>query len=471
MRASSKLSVVVGLVSGVLFTSAVSFDACNFAIAAKPAPRPKGGAVNSKAAMIAAANSFVDLLAANKFAQSTSYLAPAIKSALPAPKLQLAWQGLVMQMGPYKQKKAPRVEPMGPHTSVSIPVVFGSQTVDLRIVFSGSAKVTGFFVEPPKGDYKEAAYVDPKSYSEQKVKVGTGKWQLDGVLTVPNGDGPFPAVILAHGSGPQDMDETIGPNKPFRDLAHGLASKGIAVIRYEKRTKQHNKELTGPELLKLTIKDETIDDTIEAAKVLRSNPKIDKTKIVILGHSLGGMAIPRIAKADSDVRAFILMAGSNEPIEQAIVRQAEYLAALGKVGEQASKQIAALKAEAAKIRDLKPADASVPKVILGAAPAYWLDLKAHDPLEEIKSVDRPVLFIQGGRDYQVTADGDFERWKSAVKAAGHEAQSTFKLYPDLNHLFSSGTGKCTPNEYMKRAANVEPQVIDDIAQWIKSLPS
>lgn len=470
MRASLKLSVIVGLVSGALFASAMVDGVNNVAFAAKPAARPKGGSTNSTAAMIKTANSFVDLLATNKFAQSTAYLSPSIRSVLPAPKLQLAWQGLVMQMGPYKQRKAPRVEPTGGHTSVFVPTVFGTQTVDMRIVFSGSTKITGFFVEPPRGDYKEAAYVDPKTYSEQKVKVGTGKWQLDGVVTLPNGDGPFPAVVLAHGSGPHDMDESIGPNKPFRDLAHGLASKGVAVIRYEKRTKQHGKQLIGPELLKLTIKEETIDDTIEAAKVLRSNPKIDKTKIVILGHSLGGMAIPRIAKSDSNVRGFILMAGSNEPIESAIVRQTQYLVDLGgKTNDQATKQISALKVEAGKIKDLTPADANVPKVILGAAPAYWLDLRAHDPLEEIKSVDRPVLFLQGGRDYQVTADGDFERWKAAVKAAGHESQSTFKLYPDLNHLFSAGTGKCVPNEYMKRAANVDAQVVDDIAQWIKGL--
>ncbi len=466
MRASLKLSVIVGLVGGALFASANTDGVNNCAFAAKPAARP-----HANAGMLTTATAFVDLLAANKFAQSTSYLAPSIKSALPAPKLQLAWQGLVMQMGPYKQRKAPRVEPTGQHTSVFVPVVFGTQTVDMRIVFSGSTKITGFFVEPPKGEYKEAAYVDPKSYSEQKVKVGTGKWQLDGVLTVPNGDGPFPAVVLAHGSGPHDMDESIGPNKPFRDLAHGLASKGVAVIRYEKRTKQHGKQLMGQELLKLTIKEETIDDTIEAAKVLRSNPKIDKTKIVILGHSLAGMAIPRIAKSDSNVRGFILMAGSNEPMESAIVRQAQYLIDLGgsKPSDQAMKQISALKVEAGKIKDLKPSDATLPKVILGAAPAYWLDLRAHDPLEEIKSVDRPVLFLQGGRDYQVTADGDFERWKSAVKTAGHESQSTFKLYPDLNHLFSAGTGKCGPNEYLKRAANVDAQVVDDIAQWVKGL--
>lgn len=464
-----RASLIVGLTAGVLLTSAMN-DNANLAIAAKPARHVKGSAVNLNQTMIKTANAFVDLLASNKFEQSRSYLSPEVKGVLPAPKLQLAWQGITMQMGAYKQRKAARLEKVGPHTCVFVPVVFGDKTVELRIVFSGSSKITGFFFEQPKGDYKEAGYVDPKSYTEQKVKVGSGKWQLDGVLTVPNGDGPFPAIVLVHGSGPQDMDETIGPNKPFRDLAHGLASKGVAVVRYEKRTKQHAKSLNGADLLKLTIKEETVDDAVEAANLVRSNPKIDKSKIVILGHSLGGMAVPRIAQSDSGVRAFIVMAGSNEPMETAIVRQAEYLTGLDKTAEKASKpQIDALKAEAAKIKALKPSDSGSRKVILGAPATYWLDMKVHDPLIEIRSVDRPILFLQGGRDYQVTADGDLERWKSTVKSAGHETQCTFKLYPDLNHLFSSGTGKCTPNEYMKRAANVDAKVIDDIVEWMKSL--
>ncbi|MDZ4835035.1 MAG: alpha/beta fold hydrolase [Candidatus Melainabacteria bacterium] len=470
MRASLKLSVILSLASGVLLTSTIAEHNATGAIAAKPNTAPRIRKAPSNQALINSANAFIDLMVANKFAQTGALLDPTIKKVLPAPKLQLAWQGLTMQYGAYKERKAPRVEQTGPHTSVFVPVVFGKETVDVRLVFSGSTKVNGFFVEEHKGDFKEAPYADAKSFTDEKVKVGTGKWQLEGLLTLPVGDGPFPAVVLVHGSGPHDMDESIGPNKPFRDLAHGLAAKGVAVIRYEKRTKQHGKLFNGPDLLKLTVKEETIDDAVEAAKVLRANSKIDKSKIVILGHSLGGMAIPRIAKADANVRGFIVMAGSNEPIETAIVRQADYLATAGNLKTQASKQLALLKAEAAKVKALKQSDANLPKVILGAAPAYWLDLRNHNPLEEIKTVDRPILFLQGGRDYQVTADGDFERWKSAVKSAGHESQSTFKLYPELNHMLAVSSGKmATPNEYLKRATNVDAIVIDDISSWVKGL--
>jgi uncharacterized protein len=485
MRASLKLSVVAGVIGSAVFVSAIHENDTSAAlaqsvrlktppdahrlIAAKPTARGVGGTIISNQALVNSANTFVDLLSKNKFAQSTTLLAPRVKSVLPAPKLQLAWQALTMQYGPFKQKNTPYVETAGGITSVFVPAVFGNETVDFRVVFINSTKVNGFFVEPHKGDFKEASYVDPKSFTEQNVKVGSAKWQLDGVLTIPNGDGPFPAVVLVHGSGPHDRDETVGPNKPFRDLARGLASKGIAVIRYDKRTKQHAKLLTGADLKNLTMKEETVDDAVEAVKTLRANAKIDKSKVVVLGHSLGGTAVPRIAKADSGINGFIMLAGSNEAIDSSIVRQSEYIASLSPATEAGKKQLAMLKSTAAKVSVLKPADADNNVLILGAAPLYWLDLKKHDPIEEIKEIDKPILFLQGERDYQVTAAGDFERWKNAVKSAGHESKCEFKLYPQLNHLFSSGTGKCGPNEYMKRAANVDETVVNDIAAWVKGL--
>jgi dienelactone hydrolase len=418
--------------------------------------------------MISTANTFVDLLTAGKFQQATGYLDAVVKPALPAPKLQLAWQALTMQYGPLKKRLPAFSEPLQGHTIVFVPVVFGTTTLDVKIVFSGSSKVSGFFIESHRGDYKEAPYVKSQSFSDQKVKIGTGKWQLDGALSLPNGEGPFAAVILVHGSGPHDMDESVGPNKPFRDLAHGLASEGIAVVRYEKRTKQHGKEITTDELKRFTVKEESVDDAVEAAKMLRSNPKIDKSKIFVLGHSLGGYVIPRIAAADKELNGFIMMAGNNEPVQDAIVRQTQYIASLsGGQNPALIKQMDGMKVLAEKIRKLTDADAGTATVILGAAPTYWLDLKAHDPLVEVKNVDRPILFLQGGRDYQVTADGDFVRWKDAIKSAGKESQCEFKVYPLLNHLMIAGKGVCTPAEYTNNFGNVDANVVQDIASWVK----
>lgn len=414
------------------------------------------------------ATDFVDAMATGKFEQAAMLFHPTVKASLPADKLKLVWQSLIVQSGGYKQRQAPRVEDMGAHKMVFVPVVFGSKTLDMKIVFSGSNQISGFFVEPHRADWKEAPYVKPAMFGESNVKIGSGKWQLDGVLTLPKGEGPFPGVVLVHGSGPQDKDETVGGNKPFRDLAHGLASKGVAVLRYEKRTKQHSKHLTPDVLKKLTVKDETIDDAVEAAKLLRSRPEIDKTRTFILGHSLGATVVPRLVSADPDARGFIAMSGTAFPLEDVIVMQVEYIGSLGGANAEAKKQLPAMREQVAKIKKLTDQDAIDGVMVMGASAAYWIDMRNHDPLKEIENIDKPILFMQGGRDYQVTANGDFPRWKTAIKAAKKDDLCEFKLYPNLNHLYMAGTGMATPQEYLNKVGNVDETPINDIVAWIRA---
>ncbi|CAN5818315.1 hypothetical protein BH24ACI5_BH24ACI5_24340 [soil metagenome] len=149
-------------------------------------------------------------------------------------------------------------------------------------------------------DFQDSCYrLAPKRKAldakESEVTVGTGQWALPATLTMPVGPGPVPAVVLVHGSGPGDRDATVGQIKQFKDLALGLASRVIAVLRYDKRTRVHANLMR--ELPGLTVKDETIDDAIAAVQVLRSTPGVDPNRIVVLGHSLGGMLVPRIAAA------------------------------------------------------------------------------------------------------------------------------------------------------------------------------
>lgn len=118
-------------------------------------------------------------------------------------------------------------------------------------------------------------------------------YKLPGRFTFPKEGKNFPIVILVHGSGPHDMDETIGPNKPFKDLAEGLASKGVATLRYYKRTKRYpNEVMKEPEI---NIYNEVVDDALEAIKLAAAHDKLDEKKLFVLGHSLGGMLAPKIA--------------------------------------------------------------------------------------------------------------------------------------------------------------------------------
>src|SRR5215471_14652653 len=157
--------------------------------------------------------------------------------------------------------------------------------------------------------------------------LSNGEWILPGTLSVPKGEGPFAAVVLVHGSGPNDRDETIGPNKPFRDLAWGLASQGIVVLRYDKRTKVYPEKMR--ELVStLTVKEEVIDDALNAVSLLRGIPGVNPQRIVVLGHSLGGYLLPRIGAADRGIAGLIMLAGMCRPFEDAILDQFSYIYSL-----------------------------------------------------------------------------------------------------------------------------------------------
>lgn len=268
--------------------------------------------------------------------------------------------------------------------------------------------------------------------------------------------------MLVHGSGPNDRDESVGACKPFQDLAWGLASKGIAVLRYEKRTKAYGQKMAAMTEV-LTVKEETIDDALEAVNLLRQTEGIDPQKIFVLGHSLGGMLVPRIGLRDPEIAGFIIMAGPTRPLEDLMVEQTTYISWLdGSLSDQEKTNLEEIKKAVQKIKNLNKIEVNpAGDRILGARPGYWLDLHGYDPAEAAKALPRPLLILQGERDYQVRIT-DFERWKNAL---GARPDVEFKLYPLANHLFIEGKGPSHPNEYLK-AGNVAEAVIDDIVCWI-----
>lgn len=177
-----------------------------------------------------------------------------------------------------------------------LPATFRNGPVDLVVVLQASdGKVAGFFVQPqqPKPDGPDAPRGPGRAV---EVEFGDPEAPLPGTLQIPEGDGPFPAVVLVHGSGPQDRDERIGERRPFRDVAWGLAERGIASLRYDKRTKVYAGRMGVP-TEELTVEHETVRDAVDAVAWLRAREEIDAGRVFVVGHSLGGMVAPRIVRA------------------------------------------------------------------------------------------------------------------------------------------------------------------------------
>ncbi len=408
------------------------------------------------------AKEFVDLLAKENFIQAETCFDSTVKGLMPADKLQGAWKEIVAETGPLKKQTAIRKEKKSEYDVIYVTCEFEKTSLDIQIVFNNKKEISGLWFLPPGTslEYKIPAYVKPDSFTEKEVTVGSGEWALPGTLTIPKVTGSVPAVILVHGSGPNDRDETVGANKPFRDLAFGLASRGIATLRYEKRTKTYGEKMVS--MKELTVKEETIDDVLEGLKLLQNTEGIDSDKIFILGHSLGGTLIPKIALLTPDAAGFIILAGTTLPLDDKILEQINYIYSLdGNISDDEKVKLDEVKRIVEKIKALN--ENSPDELLYGVYPKYWLDLRKYNILETAKQIKRPLLILQGERDYQVTMK-DFKLWESGL--AGQK-NVEFKTYPLLNHLFIEGEGKSSPDEYMF-GGNIPEYIIKDISEWIKN---
>jgi uncharacterized protein len=410
-------------------------------------------------------------LAARQFSKVEAQFDERMQGALPVETLNAVWDGLLEKAGPFERVLGTHVEEQAGMSVVRITCKFKQDTFDLQLTLDTQDRIAGMRVLPVSGgsegqtNWSAPDYARPDTFHEVEITVQVGGWKLPGTLTLPNGKGPFPAVMLVHGSGPEDQDETIGGNKPFKDLAWGLASRSTAVLRYVKRTKQYGAQSLQPGV-NFTVRQETTEDAEAAVALLAARPEIDRSHIYVLGHSLGGMLAPRIASADQQVAGIIIAAGTAQPLETVIVQQLKYIASLpGGNTDVMKKQIEAAEHAKAEIEgpSLKP-DSTVS--VLGAPipGSYFLDLRNYRPAEVASQLHLPILVLQGGRDYQVTSQ-DYDLWKAAL---AKDPQATFKFYPGLTHLFMTGqgAGQASPSDYSV-AGHVSAEVVQDTAQWVK----
>lgn len=389
-----------------------------------------------------------------KAGQADSVLAHSdaeLRTMLPAAAIQSVWPRFVAQIGELKEQKEWKRSTKDKHEVCKTTLVFEKESLCFSATFDTAMRLVGVSFVPASEVTDEAKTEKPlpDGVEEREFAVKHGKVNLPGKLTLPKGvEGNVPVVVLVHGSGPNDMDESVGPNRPFRDLAVGLAQKGIAVLRYDKRTKVYGNRTAKVSGGKLNYDAESVDDALQALRLVAKQPGIDAKRVYVLGHSLGGMLLPRIAmRSELKLAGLIALAAAARPMDQMMYEQVMYISqAYGQTADSA--QVTA-REFVKKMNGMLP-------------PEYKAMQKSYDPLATVKRLkNKPMLFLQGTHDYQVTEE-DLSLWKKAL-VENPEAQ--FKVMKDLDHLFRKLPRKALPEDY-EQAGTMSDDAIAAVARFI-----
>jgi alpha-beta hydrolase superfamily lysophospholipase len=455
---------------GLFFAGLLTIAACASSpapqISAVPAPpssqRVAGPAPASPSE--AKAREYIALLSKGKFDEATAWGDDTIHAKVPAAKLTEIWSHLVAEEGPFVRQgdSRERAREKDGGAVVQVECEFRRGMIEVTVTVAGDGRVAGLWFGPHQVKWEPPTYADKSAFTERELSVG-GAPKLSATLTLPvktkAPDRP-PIVVLVHGSGPNDRDESSGGSKLFRDLAWGLASRGIAVLRYDKRTHQYRGSLTGKAI---TYDDETVDDARIVLRDAALLPEVDPARVFLVGHSLGACLAPRIATGTKVVAGLVLLAGSTRPFDQLLRDQTRYLLGLRKASDDdIAEAVKSLDEAFARARGEGP-PGEVIEVLRSPLPrSYIRDQLTYDPVRGALAVDLPMLVMQGERDYQVTAAQDFAGWQRGLSS---KSNVTFKLYPGLNHYFVFGKGTPGPAEYAT-PGHADEHVIADIESWV-----
>jgi uncharacterized protein len=321
------------------------------------------------------------------------------------------------------------------------------------------------FLEKAKGDslYSTPKYAKKRKFKEREIYFKGNDFLIPGTLTIPKRGKKLPLVILIPGYGIYDRDCTIGSTKAFKDLAWGLASKKVAVIRYDKRSFIYAAKITEFFDDQYTAYEDIITDAIAAIKLAKSVPKISHEKIYLAGHDLGGMLSPRIAGMSPGLKGIILLAANARPLEDLILEQMRLTGEFAKDRNLHLKNAGAMNPEKIEnqVSEVKnprlSIETSAYDLPLNLSPRFWLDLRNYNAFAAARNTRLPLLFLQGENDQEITVT-DLNIWKEELK---DYKTAEFKTYPGLNHFFIDiGSDNSA-------SGSLSGAVVEDISKWVK----
>lgn len=378
----------------------------------------------------------------------------------------------------YLQMVFGRLEHVGPPTcapgwfmtTTTVPVQFKRVRLMAVLRMTPSGKLFNLTFAPLLSSlWQSPSYANTKAARETNIRLGKGLFKVDGTLTLPAEPGRFPCVVLIGGSGPIDRDSTVGALKPFKDIALGLASNDIAVCRFDKVTFTYKLWylLFRRTHEKMTLMKE-YDHALDAIRRIGQHPEIHSDQVFLLGHSLGGLVAGQLAATKDSVAGAILMATPTESIYRSAIHQFQYLASLEEPSDASQEMLSEVHQleNQAAVADSPTLSLSTPATQLpfGIGPAYWLECRAFNPIHTTRNLEKPILVLQGGRDYQVNLD-DYENLYANLK---DKANVEFHVYDSLNHCFVAGEDLPSPAEY-ECPGNVHFEVIQHMEQWVKKM--
>ncbi|MDR2903598.1 MAG: alpha/beta fold hydrolase [Clostridiales bacterium] len=422
-------------------------------------------AVIDQAVLDETAETFMSLLLDKKYDECYAMFDAEFASQASATMLKNRWESYINEAGAYQN----------PGESSSEDIGDGFLVYDFKHDFKQDGLLTELLIPQATGKIAGIVFMLtsktvpsdaddlPAGVAEKNITVGAGSAvALNGKLTYPaERAGAVPAVVLVHGNGSNGMDEVIGANRFFKQLAYALAQRGVAVLRYDKRTYADVKAVL------TSINEEILDDAGMARQALLAQQDVALSGIYVLGHNFGAMFAPRIA-SESAFDGMISLSGTPRDFADYALDQSMLAIEQQNMSDgdrAASEEYLRADYENAK-NVLSLSEEELQAVSYFQVPGpYFKSIAAYPASGYLETLEKPVLILQGGKDAQTSVEKDYNAYAPYAEA---NPLIEMKLYEGLNNLFMPSAMETPTMEEYYTPGTIDPTVLDDIANWLKA---